>query len=133
MLSNQTIEKLQAMRLEGMVAALEACALGHQACRDGFRTQYFHARKLFRSLEAAHADGSLARLLKSLGGCPNIFRNTCPISPKSAHVGRILEMMKRRPRSLLREQASLHSELPWWTQKNDHSRRPSLSITCSEI
>src|SRR4029078_11968414 len=43
-----------------------ACALGHQACRDGFRTQYFHARKLFRSLEAAHADGSLVRLLKNL-------------------------------------------------------------------
>lgn len=43
-----------------------ACALGHQACRDGLRAQYFHARKLFRSLEAAHADGSLARLLKSL-------------------------------------------------------------------
>jgi DNA replication protein DnaC len=43
-----------------------ACALGHQACRDGFRTQYFHARKLFRSLEAAHADGSLPNLLKSL-------------------------------------------------------------------
>lgn len=43
-----------------------ACALGHQACRDGFRTQYFHARKLFRSLEGAHADGSLADLLKSL-------------------------------------------------------------------
>jgi DNA replication protein DnaC len=43
-----------------------ACALGHQACRDGLRTQYFHARKLFRSLETAHADGSLAHLLKSL-------------------------------------------------------------------
>jgi DNA replication protein DnaC len=43
-----------------------ACALGHQACRDGLRTQYFYAPKLFRSLEAAHADGSLARLLKTL-------------------------------------------------------------------
>lgn len=43
-----------------------ACALGHQACRDGLRVQYFYAPKLFRSLEAAHADGSLVRLLKNL-------------------------------------------------------------------
>jgi DNA replication protein DnaC len=43
-----------------------ACALGHQACRDGLRAQYFYAPKLFRSLEAAHADGSLANLLKAL-------------------------------------------------------------------
>jgi DNA replication protein DnaC len=43
-----------------------ACALGHQACRDGLRAQYFYAPKLFRSLQAAHADGSLVSLLKSL-------------------------------------------------------------------
>lgn len=43
-----------------------ACALGHQACRDGLRAQYFYAPKLFRALESAHADGSLAGLLKAL-------------------------------------------------------------------
>jgi len=43
-----------------------ACALGHQACRDGLRAQYFYAPKLFRALESAHADGSLASLLKAL-------------------------------------------------------------------
>ena len=43
-----------------------ACALGHQACREGLRAQYFYAPKLFRSLESAHADGSLANLLKTL-------------------------------------------------------------------
>jgi DNA replication protein DnaC len=43
-----------------------ACAFGHQACRDGLRTQYFYAPKLFRTLESAHADGSLAKLLKTL-------------------------------------------------------------------
>lgn len=42
------------------------CALGHQACRDGFKTRYFYAPKLFRDLQAAHADGSLPRLLKRL-------------------------------------------------------------------
>lgn len=43
-----------------------ACALGHQACRDGLQAQYFSAPKLFRALHAAHADGSLVTLLKSL-------------------------------------------------------------------
>jgi len=43
-----------------------ACALGHQACRDGLRALYFYAPKLFRALQAAHADGSLVSLLKTL-------------------------------------------------------------------
>ena len=43
-----------------------ACALGHQACRDGLRTRYFYAPKLFRALEVAQADGSLANLLQTL-------------------------------------------------------------------
>jgi DNA replication protein DnaC len=43
-----------------------ACALGHQACRDGHRVLYFYAPKLFRALHLAQADGSLGRLLKKL-------------------------------------------------------------------
>lgn len=42
------------------------CALGVQACRDGFRTAYFTAPKLFRALQQAQADGSLTKLLKSI-------------------------------------------------------------------
>lgn len=41
-----------------------ACALGHQACREGHRTLYYHAPKLFRDLQLAQADGTLARRLK---------------------------------------------------------------------
>lgn len=43
-----------------------ACALGHQACRDGFRVRYYYAPKLFRELQTAQADGSLMKLLKRL-------------------------------------------------------------------
>jgi DNA replication protein DnaC len=43
-----------------------ACALGHQACRDGHRVIYYYAPKLFRALETAQADGSLLSLLKRL-------------------------------------------------------------------
>jgi len=43
-----------------------ACALGHQACRDGHRVLYYYAPKLFRALQTAQADGSLMQLLKKL-------------------------------------------------------------------
>jgi DNA replication protein DnaC len=43
-----------------------ACALAHQACRDGHRVCYYYAPKLFRELQNAHADGSLLKLLKKL-------------------------------------------------------------------
>jgi DNA replication protein DnaC len=43
-----------------------ACALGHQACRDGHRTLYYYAPKFFRAIQTAQADGSLPALLKKL-------------------------------------------------------------------
>jgi len=43
-----------------------ACALAHQACRDGHRVSYYYAPKLFRELQNAQADGSLLKLLKKL-------------------------------------------------------------------
>jgi DNA replication protein DnaC len=43
-----------------------ACALGHQACRDGHSTLYYYAPKLFRALQGAHADGGLMALLKKI-------------------------------------------------------------------
>jgi DNA replication protein DnaC len=42
------------------------CALGVQACREGFRAVYYSAPKLFRALQQAQADGSLTKLLKSI-------------------------------------------------------------------
>src|SRR5258708_27538048 len=41
-------------------------ALGQQACRDGHRTIYYYAPKLFRGLLQAHADNTLTKLLKSI-------------------------------------------------------------------
>jgi DNA replication protein DnaC len=43
-----------------------ACALAHQACRDGQRVCYYYAPKFFRELQNAQADGSLMKLLKKL-------------------------------------------------------------------
>jgi len=47
-----------------------ACALGHQACRDGYRSIYYYAPKLFRALQTAQADGSLLSLLKKMARAP---------------------------------------------------------------
>ena len=47
-----------------------ACALGQQACREGFSTLYFYAPKFFRALESARADGSLFQWLKKLARAP---------------------------------------------------------------
>lgn len=44
-----------------------ACALAQKACREGYRAVYCYGPKLFRELALAHADGSLASLLKKLG------------------------------------------------------------------
>jgi DNA replication protein DnaC len=50
-----------------------ACAVGAQACREGYRTLYFYAPKFFRALETARADGSLLPLLKKLARAPLIM------------------------------------------------------------
>ena len=41
-----------------------ACALGHQACLSGYRTQYFNAMKIFSKLKFAKVDGTYAKELK---------------------------------------------------------------------
>jgi DNA replication protein DnaC len=50
-----------------------ACAVGAQACREGYRTFYFYAPKFFRALESARADGSLFQWLKRLARAPLII------------------------------------------------------------
>ena len=50
-----------------------ACAVGAQACREGYRTLYFYAPKFFRALESARADGSLLPLLKKLARAPLVI------------------------------------------------------------
>jgi DNA replication protein DnaC len=50
-----------------------ACAVGTQACREGYSTLYFYAPKFFRTLESARADGSLMSWLKRLARAPLII------------------------------------------------------------
>jgi len=43
-----------------------ACALAHQACRQGYRALYWRVPRLFQALALAQADGTYARLLGKL-------------------------------------------------------------------
>jgi len=43
-----------------------ACALGHKACREGYRVLYFRVARLFQDLAIAKADGRYDKLLRAL-------------------------------------------------------------------
>ena len=74
-----------------------ACALGHQACRDGYRTQYYYAPKLFRTLESAQADGSLMAWFKRLARTALLIIDDLGISTVSGKLYRqFLEILDDR-------------------------------------
>ena len=74
-----------------------ACAVGAQACREGYRTLYFYAPKFFRALETARADGSLLPLLKKLARAPLIVVDDLGIASVPGKLYReFLEMLDDR-------------------------------------
>lgn len=50
----------------GVGKSFLACALGHQACMNGFKTLYFSGVKLFAKLKYAKADGTYIKELKKI-------------------------------------------------------------------
>ena len=74
-----------------------ACALGHQACRDGYRTIYYYAPKLFRALETAQVDGSLPSLLQRLARASLVIVDDLGIASVSGKLYRqLLEILDDR-------------------------------------
>jgi len=74
-----------------------ACALGHQACREGYRTIYYYAPKLFRALETAQVDGSLPSVLKRLARASLLIVDDLGISSVSGKLYRqLLEILDDR-------------------------------------
>lgn len=47
-----------------------ACALAHQACRQGLPARYWRVPRLFEELRTSHGDGSYLKLLKRLAKTP---------------------------------------------------------------
>ncbi|MCI0616507.1 IS21-like element helper ATPase IstB, partial [bacterium] len=50
----------------GVGKSFVACALGHQACLNGFKVFYFNTIKLLGKLKFAKADGTYAKELKAI-------------------------------------------------------------------
>jgi DNA replication protein DnaC len=74
-----------------------ACALGHQACRDGHRSLYYYAPKLFRALQTAQADGSLLPLLKKMARAPLLIIDDLGIASVTGKAYRdLLEILDDR-------------------------------------
>lgn len=58
-----------------------ACALGHQACRQGFSVQYVRLPRLFEELRVAHGDGSFGRRLAQLAKTDVVIMDDWGLTP----------------------------------------------------
>jgi len=61
-----------------------ACALCHQACRQGFSALYVRASRLFEELRIAHGDGSFQRRLSTLAKLDILFIDDFALAPIGA-------------------------------------------------
>lgn len=52
--------------LTGTGKSYIACALGHKACMEGFKVQYYRSPRLFRDLGVARGDGRYSRLISAM-------------------------------------------------------------------
>jgi len=50
----------------GVGKSFIACALGHRACMEGYRTSYFRAPRLFQELSVAKGDGRYAKMMNAI-------------------------------------------------------------------
>ena len=74
-----------------------ACALGDNACRQGFSVRYFRASRLFKALEIGRGDGSYAKQLAQLARTDLLILDDFalePLSPRSRND--LLEIMEDR-------------------------------------
>jgi len=96
------------------------CALGNQACRQGFSTRYFKLSKLLAEIAAGRADGSLPRFLNNLLKTDLLIVDDWGLSVLSADEGRdFLDIIDDR---LKRGSTIMASQLPideWYSAISD--------------
>lgn len=74
-----------------------ACALAHQACRDGYRVRYLRLPRLLAELEVARGDGRYRKLLTQLARLDLIVLDDFGLSAFSDHHRRdLLELLEDR-------------------------------------
>lgn len=74
-----------------------ACALAHQACRQGHRALYRRVSRLFDELTLARADGTYARVLARLARADVLILDDFAIAPLDPHQRQdLLEVLEDR-------------------------------------
>jgi DNA replication protein DnaC len=81
----------------GVGKSFLACALAHQACRQGYRAYYRRASRLFHDLTLARADGSYIRLLAKLARLDVLVLDDWGLAPVQDQERRdLLEILEDR-------------------------------------
>ena len=87
LLSCEWIKKTQNLLITGPCGCGKtyiACALGHQACLKGCRTQYYRVSRLIMTLNKAKADGSYPKLLKNMADLDLLILDDWGLEPINA-------------------------------------------------
>jgi len=97
-----------------------ACALAHQACHQGYRTQYYSMTRFIEKITLAKLDGSYLKLLTHLDRTPLIILDDFGIQPVDQNLPlTLLQMLEDRYR---RRSIIFTSQLPvskWHDYLND--------------
>lgn len=81
----------------GVGKSFIACALAHQACRDGYRVRYLRLPRLLAELEVARGDGRYRKLLVQLARLDLIVLDDFGLAAFSDHNRRdLLELLEDR-------------------------------------
>lgn len=101
-----------------------ACALGQQACRQGFRALYRRVPRLFDELALAHADGSYTTLLARLARIDVLVLDDWGLAPlKESQRQDLLEVLEDRDGS---RSTVITSQLPR-EQWHDYLGEPTVA------
>jgi DNA replication protein DnaC len=74
-----------------------ACALAHQACRQGYRARYWRVPRLFQACALARADGTYGRLLGQLARIDVVVLDDFALVPlQEAERRDLLELLEDR-------------------------------------
>ncbi len=97
-----------------------ACALGNQACRQGFSVMYVRVPRLLEQLRVAHGDGSFGKLLAQLARIDVLLLDDWGLTPlQSAERHDLLEVVDDRVNA---RSTIITSQLPvehWHAWLND--------------
>jgi len=74
-----------------------ACALAHQACRQGLTVRYLRVPRFFEELRVAHSDGSFSKRMAALAKVDLILLDDFGLAPLTAgHRHDLLELLDDR-------------------------------------